>query len=275
MSATRLLSLGCVLALALEPRVPLRAQAPAALDTASPRTRPPAFRRRDAVLGGAVLLAIAAAPIVDKPVSRELLEEDQRGNRELRRASIIGSAIGGVGPLALSSSLYAAGRLAKRRRVERLGVAMGEAVLASGAVGLAVKGVVGRERPSAAPGKPDILRVGQGFSQTRYASFPSGHTSAAFACATVLLADTADVPRAARRIVAPIGFAAAAFVGLSRIYRDQHWASDVAVGAALGVVAGDVATRGRLPGAAALERALVHTSVLRTPRGVGVAWSLR
>jgi membrane-associated phospholipid phosphatase len=208
-------------------------------------------------------------------VSHEVLETDDHTSRVMRHLSTVGSAIGGVGPLALSTSLYATGRVAQRSGLARLGLTMGEAVLWGGAVGLALKGVVGRERPSGAPGKPDILRVGQGFGQTRYASFPSGHTSAAFACATVIATDRADLPPAARHILGPLAFVAAGFVGLSRIYGDQHWASDVAVGAALGVVAGDVVGRraGRAPGA--LDRTLGHAAIIPAESGVGVSWSLR
>lgn len=57
-------------------------------------------------------------------------------------------------------------------------------------------------------------------------SFPSGHTTVAFAGATVL---AFDEPR-----LAPIGYAFAVLVGLSRIYEGVHYPTDVLAGAALG-----------------------------------------
>lgn len=66
-------------------------------------------------------------------------------------------------------------------------------------------------------------------------SFPSGHTSATFATAAVLqrhLGWKAGVP----------AYAVATYVGVARIQRQRHYLSDVAFGAALGVVAGRTAT---------------------------------
>jgi membrane-associated phospholipid phosphatase len=62
-------------------------------------------------------------------------------------------------------------------------------------------------------------------------SFPSGHTSAAFATAAVLDGDfgwRAGVP----------AFAAATFIGWTRVRDSHHWLSDVVVGGAIGAIAG-------------------------------------
>jgi membrane-associated phospholipid phosphatase len=58
-------------------------------------------------------------------------------------------------------------------------------------------------------------------------SFPSGHTTTSFACATVL---AFLVPRAA-----PFAYVLAAAIGYSRLYVGVHWPTDVVAGAALGV----------------------------------------
>jgi membrane-associated phospholipid phosphatase len=66
-------------------------------------------------------------------------------------------------------------------------------------------------------------------------SFPSGHTSSSFAAATVLQRHfgwKAGVP----------AYAVATYVGASRIQQNRHYLSDVAFGAALGVVAGRTVT---------------------------------
>lgn len=67
------------------------------------------------------------------------------------------------------------------------------------------------------------------------AAFPSSHAANAFALALVLA-------RRWRRL-APLLWALAAGVAASRVVLDRHWASDVLVGAALGVLAGALAVR--------------------------------
>jgi membrane-associated PAP2 superfamily phosphatase len=66
-----------------------------------------------------------------------------------------------------------------------------------------------------------------------YESFPSGHTTVAFAAATVFAMEYKNIP-----IVPIIAYSAATSIGLSRIIQNQHWISDVLVGAALGFLSG-------------------------------------
>jgi membrane-associated phospholipid phosphatase len=69
-------------------------------------------------------------------------------------------------------------------------------------------------------------------------SLPSGHTSSAFATATVLQSNfgwKVGVP----------AYAAAAWIGASRVQMKRHFVSDVIAGAAIGLVAGRAVTVGR------------------------------
>ena len=69
-------------------------------------------------------------------------------------------------------------------------------------------------------------------------SFPSGHTSSAFATATVIQRHfgwAAAIP----------AYAVSAYVGASRLSENQHYLSDVIFGASLGIVAGRIVTIGR------------------------------
>ena len=68
-------------------------------------------------------------------------------------------------------------------------------------------------------------------------SFPSGHTSASFASAGVLAGHFGW------RVSLP-AFAIAGYVGFCRIRDDQHWLSDVAAGAAVGLLSGHTVTTG-------------------------------
>ena len=72
---------------------------------------------------------------------------------------------------------------------------------------------------------------------TRF-SFPSGHSATAFATATVLqrnLGWKVGIP----------AYGVAAYVATSRVQAKRHYLSDIAFGAAVGMVAGRTVTIGR------------------------------
>ena len=93
-----------------------------------------------------------------------------------------------------------------------------QAQLVAHALTYSIKFSVGRSRPD-----------GGGFS------FPSGHTTSAFASATVL-------QRHFGWKVGVPAYAAAGYVAASRVQGKRHYLSDVMFGAALGIVAGRTVT---------------------------------
>ncbi len=92
----------------------------------------------------------------------------------------------------------------------------------AGGIGEVAKVVVGRERPGATD-DPFQFKM---FSSN--SAFPSGHTTAAFAGADVFAEQYPTW-----RVIVPAYMMATA-VGVSRLYANQHWASDVVGGALLG-----------------------------------------
>ena len=98
-----------------------------------------------------------------------------------------------------------------------------------------IKILTGRERPNGAASNPSAAFRGPNwsFSPTNTTSFPSGHTTVAFAAATVFALEYRDRP-----LVPVMAYSAATLVGLSRITENAHWLSDVFAGAALGYVTG-------------------------------------
>jgi undecaprenyl-diphosphatase len=89
----------------------------------------------------------------------------------------------------------------------------------------ALKAWIDRDRPPLADPTPKPL-----LDLPSTSSFPSGHATVSFACATVL---ALAVPR----LRAPL-FALAALIAFSRVYVGVHYPFDVLAGAALGLLLG-------------------------------------
>ena len=120
--------------------------------------------------------------------------------------------------------LYLYGRFGENEKMERTALLAAESFLVTGLFTTVLKVSIGRHRPS--KGNNSSTYDGPNTSNK---SFPSGHTSTAFAIATVVANEYEEVP-----LVAPISYGIATLTGLSRINDNQHWASDVFFGAALG-----------------------------------------
>jgi membrane-associated phospholipid phosphatase len=144
----------------------------------------------------------------------------------------------------------------------------------SGLTGV-TKGIVGRSRPLASPGDAGVFTPGRGFTGGLHSSFPSGHTAAAFATATVLAREIDAAHPGARWVADPVLFGAASFVGWSRVYDRQHWPSDVLVGAALGSLVGyEVVSHAHGDRSSLTAGLFSHLRLGPSRRGVDVGWSL-
>ena len=74
-----------------------------------------------------------------------------------------------------------------------------------------------------------LTEKGETMPGSSWDSFPSGHTSTAFAIATVFATQYKD-----QTVVPILSYTLASVVGLTRMTEHEHWASDVFVGACLG-----------------------------------------
>ncbi len=104
-----------------------------------------------------------------------------------------------------------------------------QAFLYSGIVTTIAKSIIGRARPYVAKGSQFYLpfKVKNDFN-----SLPSGHTTIAFALSSVLSERIGNT-------WASIGlYGVATMTAFSRMYHDQHWLSDVFLGAAIGTFSG-------------------------------------
>lgn len=183
---------------------------------------------------GALAGVFALTYILDKDIRSDLAGSH---SGVLRGLTDFGNAASNpVLHIGVAAALYGAGVAAESPQFMQLGEELGEAVFLADAATFMLKGAIGRGRPYSGDGnsryRPFQFRDG-------YDSLPSMHTASSFAIAHVVASKTKSLP------VKIICYAAAGFVGFSRVYQGKHWASDAVLGAAIGELAGDAVTRYR------------------------------
>jgi len=197
------------------------------------------FRTSDLwVLAGFAGATVAMFPL-DRAIAGALRDSGLVASQAVERAASTIGFLGSPGPFIIGGAMYVVGRYGGKPRVAHLAVHGIESII----VGLSVVGVLkttlGRARPFVSadtnPGDFGFLR---GFRSDRYQAFPSGHATTAFAAAAAVTAEAWDWWPRSRWVVGPLLYGGATLVGLSRMYEDKHWASDIIVGAAIGTFAG-------------------------------------
>jgi hypothetical protein len=203
------------------------------------QTQAPFFTGRDLALGAMFAGATALMIPLDRRTATSLRNPSTQANRFFRRASTGVEWVASPGSYLIGASLYMGGTLTKHERLADLGWHGSEAVLFAQGVTYVIKGLAGRARPNLSAGEdPDDFRFARGFKSGDWTSFPSGHTSTAFAAAAAVTNETTRWWPKSTWIVGPLMYGGATAVGLSRMYHSRHWGSDVAVGAAIGTFAG-------------------------------------
>jgi membrane-associated phospholipid phosphatase len=241
----------------------------------------------DALAGAVAVLSTMAMAPIDGRTARELQERQLQGNDDLQRTARQLAFLGGPGPFLVGAGLFAAGRISRAPRLANAGLHMTEAVLLAASVTGLGKGVFGRALPNVDVNNPDDFQFGRGFHEGNgpFVSFPSGHTAASFAMATVVTDEVDQWHPGMARIIGPIAYGGAGLVGLARMYQNVHWASDLPLAAAIGTWSGltviarshrnakqSVAPSGDL---GALVQVLRSTTVVPAAgRGAGLAWSI-
>lgn len=134
-------------------------------------------------------------------------------------------------------AFYGFGLIGGDTKVRRLAVKLTEATLLASSITLITKTVIGRGRPY----KQESQYYTNPFTfDNDYNSFPSGHTTLAFAYSTVMANEMDNV-------FWKIGwYSLAGLVGYARIYHNQHWFSDVLMGAAIGYFSGEFVNNHKL-----------------------------
>jgi membrane-associated phospholipid phosphatase len=205
-------------------------------DTISNKT--PLFTGKDALLLGAFTLGTALVAPLDLKVANRLQDSATQASRFLSTAATGFRLLGDPGSFVTGTAIYLIGRGERNRRVESLGLHSVEAILIADVLGGAIKLTVGRQRPFVDVKTPDNFQLWRGFKGDQWRSFPSGHTITAFAFASTVTRESQFWWPHATWYVGTVFYGGASLVGLSRIFNNQHWASDVMAGAAIGTLVG-------------------------------------
>ena len=185
-------------------------------------------------IGGAMALAV-------HPADRDLTAR-ATGSDPLEDLFEVGSAAGnGWVQMGAALGTYALGLGTGHPHMQIFGADLLRAQIVNGVLTQGIKVAVRRARPD----------------EGQY-SFPSGHASATFATATVLQRHFGW------RVGIP-AFGVATYVAGSRLQENQHYASDVIFGAAIGIVAGRTVKVGRGPGQFVV-------SAMAVPGGAGITF---
>jgi membrane-associated phospholipid phosphatase len=137
--------------------------------------------------------------------------------------SSVGNFLGSGAVIPLAAGTYYLGLYYNNNKLQKAGLFTVGSVLATGAVTMAVKTIVGRARPYQGNGPNSFLNFGD-------QSFFSGHTAVAFSMATVF----SEIFKNDYPVVPWVAYGLATVTAYARVHDQQHWASDVIVGAAAG-----------------------------------------
>jgi len=189
-------------------------------------------------VGGAGSLAVHPK---DDEIAADIYDPSG-GRRDFFRA---GASIGdGVEQSAFALGTYVVGRVWQKPRLANAGADLVDAQIVNGVLTQGIKAATQRTRPN-------------GGSH----AFPSGHTSATFATAEVVREHFGwkwGVP----------AYAVGAYVSVSRMVDNKHWASDVVFGTAIGLISGRAASFDRIRQGISVTPSIV-------PGGFAIAGSIR
>jgi membrane-associated phospholipid phosphatase len=209
-------------------------------------TAPFHAKPRDWARTAAVVAITGGVLLLDKPISRYAVDLRQKNTTVVNTSKYV-TRFGGVYEVYTLAALGTYGFIFKNEKIRTTTLLATQAYITSFVIFEAAKFLSGRQRPyyydpetnknsptwhgpfyqfkkDANGNKPNTYS---------YSSFPSGHTTLAFAAATVYAMEYSDRP-----IVPILSYSAASLIGLSRITENKHWASDVLIGGILGHLIG-------------------------------------
>ncbi|HEY4563499.1 MAG TPA: phosphatase PAP2 family protein [Thermoanaerobaculia bacterium] len=173
---------------------------------------------------GIAMAGIGASALLDKTIRER---EQNRNSQTADRIASTFEQFGEAGAFGVMGTFYVVGLASHDARARSVGADGLIASVISGAIIAPVlKFAVGRVRPR------DTEKTFEFHPFSGNSSFPSGHTTEAFAVASVI---STQYPSVWVRVVS---YGSAALVGYARIHHQAHFFSDVTAGAVLGTATG-------------------------------------
>ena len=220
---------------------PASAQSIASLFTSLPSDFAHLLTPANGIIAGAAGAGSLAVHPKDDEIAADVFAPTGGRHDFFRAGATLGD---GVEQGSFALGMYIIGRASHSARLTALGADLVDAQIVSGVITQTIKAAAHRTRPNGGNH-----------------SFPSGHTSATFATASVIQ------QHYGWKAGAPL-YALGAYVSVSRMVDNKHWASDVIFGTAIGIVSGRAASFGHGP-----QRISVAPSVL--PGGFAIVGSLQ
>lgn len=232
------------------------------------------FRDRDGTLALAAVGSTAALALFDERIARWTRRPAVQGDSSRRELIEVVTYVNEI-PLTVGAlATFGIGRLAGWRTVADVGLHLTESLLLTEAVAEVVRVAAGRTRPRESPDDAFEFKPGRGLTRFENRAFPSLHAAVAFATAASLAEEMRIREVESRRWATPLLYGAAMVPGLTRLYLDQHWATDVFAGSFLGAFLGSRVTRYAHGRRTKLDRTLLPAYFIPDADGVLIGWSI-
>jgi membrane-associated phospholipid phosphatase len=204
------------------------------------------FTGRDLALIGGATLGTAAVSLFDVRIARSFGDSTFHARHSLVEITAKRtSAVTETALMVTTGSVWAIARLGHADGTADVALHTFESVAGAAMFIQVIRGVLGRARPyviddagEKRDGDPYEFQLFHGFTSFNYRSFPSMHAMASFAAATALSQEMRQRKTRYRGVMSPVLYVAASASPLARMYLDEHWTSDVVLGAFLGIFSG-------------------------------------
>jgi len=231
------------------------------------------WRSRDTKIAIAGAIATIAIAPFDERIARWARSDNVQGD-STRHSAIKSATVINEVPLTLAAvTTYAVGRISRNATVTDVGAHLTQSLVGTVVLEEIVRISLGRARPHESPDDAWRFQPVLGLSRFEYRSFPSLHAAVAFATASTLSEEMRLRHAGERAWLSPLLYAAASIPGFTRVYLDQHWASDVVSGSVLGALLGAGVVRYSHARRTRVDRLLIPNTFAVTNEHVRFGWT--